>query len=172
MKLYRAKIPQIAKEVVEALIAAEDVEVLPANRGEAEKDLVAIMEEYRRRDFDLRNRVRDTMHDRKIPHGEYGRTRKRVAEEMEHPVGDDVERFLTRQFIENLMISPYIEEVYAEDAAMYKRVMEILRGHNVDENAIREEAADKVKNVASGTVDYEVALNKAVQEVKKRRGLI
>ena len=71
-----------------------------------------------------------------------------------------------------MLITPNIDEVYSEDREMHKKVMEVLRSHDVDERAIREEAQSKVKNVREGTVDYEIALRKAVKEVKKRRGLI
>jgi len=172
MRLYRAKIPVIAKEVIEILAESGDIEVLTENRDEAEQDLVAIMEEYRRRDMNLRDRIKDHMAARKIPYSEYGRTRKRLADEHGHPMGDDVQRFLVRQFIENLLISRFIEEVYAEDRVMYKKVMEVVTGHDVDERAIREEAVGKIKNVQEGTVDYEIALQQAVKDVKKRRGLI
>jgi hypothetical protein len=130
------------------------------------------MEEYRRRDMRLRDRIKDHMAARKIPYSEYGRTRKRLADESGHPMGDDVERFFCRQFIENLLISRFVEEVYAEDRIMYKKIMEVLTGHDVDEREIRDEAVAKIKNVQEGTVDYEIALQAAVKDVKKRRGLI
>lgn len=169
MKLYRAKVPVIAHEVISTLVGAGDIEV--TNREEAEADLVAIMEEFLRRDGDLRRRIKDTMARKNLPYGEYGKVRKQVAERSDHPMGDDVERFLCRQFIENLLITRWVDEVYADDAAMHKKIMEILRGHDVDEQAIRDEAAAKVKNVDEGTVEYEIALADAVREVKKRRGL-
>ncbi|MBX2803604.1 MAG: DUF507 family protein [Myxococcales bacterium] len=172
MKLYRAKIPFIAKEIVDRLATDGDIEVVSANREEAEKDLAAIMDEYRRRDMELRERVREYMSNRNIPYSEFGRTRKRIAEQMGHPMGDDVERFLARQFIENLLISPNIEEVYEEDQVMHRKVMEVLRTHDVDEREIREEAMSKIKNVQEGTVDYEIALQNAVKAEKKKRGLI
>ena len=170
MKLYRAKVPEIAREAIVSLTSTGDIEV--NDLEEAQQDLVAIMEEFLRRDGDLRRSVKDQMARRNLPYGEYGRTRKAVAEEMDHPMGDDVERFLARQFIENLMISRFVEEVYAEDDAMYKKVIEVLRGYDVDEEALREEAASKVKNVKQGTVEYEIALRDALRDVKRRHGLI
>ena len=172
MKLYRAKIPAIAQQVVDRLITESCIEVRPENREEAERDLAAIMEEYLRRDGELREQIRDHMADQHIQYSEYGRTRKKIADELGHPLGDDVERFLCRQFIENMMISPHVEEVFEEDRVMYKKVMEILKENDVDENEIREEAASRIKNVAEGTVDYEIALQDAIKAVKKRRGLI
>ena len=172
MKLYRAKIPAIAQQVVDRLVAESCIEVRPERREEAERDLAAIMEEYLRRDGELREQIRDHMADQHIQYSEYGRTRKKIADELGHPLGDDVERFLCRQFIENMMISPHVEEVFEEDRVMYKKVMEILKENDVDENEIREEAASRIKNVAEGTVDYEIALQDAMKAVKKRRGLI
>lgn len=172
MKLYRAKIPAIAKAVLERLSAEGDIELRAEARDEAEKDLAAVMEEYLRRDNELRERIRDEMAEQSIPYDEYGRTRKRLAEEVGHPLGDDVERFLCRQFCENLLISPNIDEVFGEDRVIYKKVMEVLKSHDVDEGEIREEAIARIKNVQEGTVDYEIALQEQVRQVKKRRGLI
>lgn len=172
MKLYRAKIPAIATAVIETLVANGDIEVAFENRVEAEKDLVAIMENFSKRDSGFRTRVKDHMADNQIPYDRYGRTRSRLAEEMNHPLGDDVERFLARQFVENMMISNFVDEVYEEDRLLYRKIVECLRSHHVDEQAIREEAASKVKNVREGTVDYEIALQNAMRDVKKRMGLI
>jgi hypothetical protein len=172
MKLYRAKIPQIAHDVIHRLSEEGDIEVLPERREEAERDLAAIMEEFLRRDMAMRDRIRDEMAARNVPYSDYGRVRKRIAEEMNHPSGDDIERFLCRQFLENMLITPNIDEVFSDDQDMHKKVMEVLRSHDVDERAIREEAESKVKNVREGTVDYEIALQNAVKDVKKRRGLL
>lgn len=172
MRLYRAKIPVIAKDVIAVLVADGDIEVTPENLEEAERDLAAIMEEYTRQDYEFRNRIKDHMSLRSIPYGDYGRIRSAMAEETGHPVGDDVERFLVRQFIENMMISRFVDEVFAEDRDMYKKIMDVVRSHDVDEAEIRTEARTRIKNVREGTVDYELALQGAMREVRKRRGLI
>lgn len=172
MKLYRAKVPVIAKAVIDRLVTDGDIEVQVEKRPEAEKDLAAIMEEYLRRDTELRERSRDIMAEQNIPYSDFGRTRKRLADEAGHPLGDDVERYLCRQFIENLMISTNIDEVFGEDRAIYKKVMEVLKANDVDENEIREEALSRMKNVQEGTVEYEVALQEQMRQVKRRRGLL
>ncbi|MFT4979966.1 MAG: hypothetical protein ACI8S6_005878, partial [Myxococcota bacterium] len=120
----------------------------------------------------LREKVREYMHERSIPYGRYGRIRSQIAESWGHPISDDVERFLARQFVENFMMSRFIEEVYGTDTVLYKAVIDILRNYHVDEAALREEAAGKVKNVSEGSVEYEIALQQALREVKKRHGLL
>jgi hypothetical protein len=172
MKLYKAKVPTIAADVIEVLVRDGDIDVAASDRSEAEKDLVAIMEEFLRRDNELRDRARDEMAAQNIPYNEFGKTWKRIAEETGHPTNDEVERFLTRQFIENMLISRFVGEVYTDDKALFKKVMIQLRVHDVDERQIREEAEGKVKNVTQGTVDYEIALQSAMRDVRKRRGLI
>lgn len=171
MKLYRAKIPAIVHDVIVALTREDDIEVQVDNRPEAEKDLAAILEEFMRRDNEFRDKVRDDMARRNISYDQRGSMTKQLAESTGHPLGDDVERFLCRQFVECLMISPHVDEVFAEDKAIYKKIMTVLRQHDVNEAEIREEAASKIKNVKEGTVDYEVALESAMKDVKKRRGL-
>ena len=172
MKLYRAKVPVIAKETIALLTQDGDIEVEPENREEAEADLVAIMEEYLRRDQSFRTSIKDDMHRRNTPYDQYSRTRSRLAEQTGHPLGDDVERFLTRQFIENMLISRFIEEVYSEDKEIHKKVIALLRSHTVNEEEIREAAQARMKNVKEGTVDYEIELRRAVRDEKKRRGLL
>jgi hypothetical protein len=172
MKLYRTKIPVIAKETIENLCELGDIEVEASNREEAEQDLVAIMEEFMRQDYAFRNKIKDHMASRGMPYDKYGEARKVMSETMSHPLGDDIERFLARQFVENLMISRFIEEVYEEDSALYKKVLLILKTHHVDEREIRDEALAKIKNIKEGTVDFEIALNNAVRDVKRRKGLL
>jgi hypothetical protein len=172
MKLYRAKIQGIAKSVVDRLITDGDIEVRPEKKEEAEKDLAAIMDDYMRRDNELRDRIRDVMSDQNIPYSDFGRTRKKLADELGHPLGDDVDRFLSRQFIENMMISPNVDEVYGEDRVIYKKILDVLKANDVDEKEIRDEALTRMKNVQEGTVEYEIQLQEQIKQVKKRRGLI
>lgn len=172
MRLYRTKVPVIAKDVIERLNNAGDIEVLGENKGEAEQDLVAIMDEYLRRDAAFRNQVRDYMDRRNLPYGEYGRARKQLADSQKHPLNDDVERYLARQFVEVMMYSRFVEEIFSEDRDMYKKCIAILREHDVDEREIREAAKARIKNEREGTIEYEIAMQKAVRDEKKARGLL
>jgi hypothetical protein len=171
MKLYRTKVPTIAHDVLEALVHDNEIEIDTANRPEAERDLVAIMEDYLRRDNDFRNTVRDHMARRNIPYDQRGSVTKTMAESSGHPMGEDVVKFLARQFCESLMISPNVDEVFGEDQVIYRKVIAVIRSHDVDEREIRDEAESKIKNVKEGTVDYEIALQNAMRDVRRRRGL-
>lgn len=172
MKLYRSRVPTIAHAVLERLANEGDIEIEATDRAEAEQDLVAIMENYLNRDKSLRDKVGEDMERRAIPYDQFGKVKSEIAEAWGHPVGDDVDRFLARQFIENFMISRFVDEVFAEDKDLYKRVREIVEQHDVDERALRQEAQDQIRNISEGSVDYEIALSKAMRDVKKRHGLL
>ena len=57
MKLYRTKIPVVAKETIDTLCEEGDIEVEAGNREEAEQDLVAIMEEFMRHFSSIRSKT-------------------------------------------------------------------------------------------------------------------
>jgi hypothetical protein len=70
------------------------------------------------------------------------------------------------------MISNFVDEVYATDEDMYKKILSILRSFHVDEAELREEAKSKITNITEGTVEYEMALRQAIVEVKRKKGLL
>lgn len=171
MKLYRARVPQIAHAVIERLTNDGDIEVAASDKEEAASDLVAIMESYLRRDNDLREAVRDQMERKNIPYDQYGKVKGSIAEDWAHPTGDEVDRYLARQFIENFMISNFVGEVFTEDRELFKKLIDVLGGFDVDERALRAEAEERIKNVKEGSVERQDALNRALREVRKRHGL-
>ena len=172
MKLYRAKIPAIATDCIGRLLEDGDIDIVGNRRPEAEADLVAIMEDYTRRDAQLRDDIKSHMSDRGISYDQYGKTRTALAESRGHVLGEDVERYLARQFAENLMISPNVDEVFSDDKAIYKKLIAVIKGHDVDEERLREDARARVKNIKEGTVEYEIALENALRDVKKRAGVM
>jgi hypothetical protein len=172
MKLYRARIPTIAHAVLDRLVNEGDIEIAPEDRAEAEQDLIAVMEQYLHRDQELRERVREHMERKGIPYDQYGKARSELADQWGHPVGDDVDRFLARQFSENFMISRFVSEVFAEDREIYKKILDVLKSYDVDERALRSEAEERIKNIPEGSVERQEALNRALKEVRKRHGLL
>jgi hypothetical protein len=172
MRVYRAKVPDIAKLVIDTLCNDGDIEVTTENRSESEQDLVAIMEEYLRRDWQLREKVREDMAISGVGYENYGKMRGKLADRWGHPTRGDVGKYLSRQFIENFMISQFVEEVFTSDSHLWKKTLGLIESFHVDESELREEAKGFIKNVKEGTVEYEMAFQRSLKQVKKRRGLI
>ena len=172
MRLYKAKVAEIAQAIIQNLNDDGHIEVDNMNRSEAEADIVAIMTEYLNRDRRLRETVRERMAKFSIPYDQYSKIRSQIAQEWGHPVGNRVERYLSNQFIESFMISRFIDEVFSEDHVIRKGILEILKGFDVDEGALRDEAREQIKNVQENTVEYEIRFSQALKEIKRRHGLI
>jgi Spy/CpxP family protein refolding chaperone len=83
-----------------------------------------------------------------------------------------VDRYFARQFIENFMISRFVGEVFTDDRELYKKILDVLKAHDVDERALRAEAEERIKNIPEGSVERQEALNRALKEVRKRHGLL
>ncbi len=172
MRLYRTRIPMIAHAVIDNLCNDGDIDVVLEERPEAEEDLVAIMETFLKRDLDLRDAVKDTMSKRSIPYDRYSKVRSEIAEGWGHPTGESVKKYLARQFVENFMISNFVQEVYSDDERLFRKILDIIRSFDVDERGLRDEAKGLVKNISEGTVDYEIAFAEALKETKRRHGLL
>ena len=126
---------------------------------------------FLQRDGDLREAARESMEAHHVPYDQYGKVRGELAEAWGHPSGDDVDRFLARQIVENFMMSPSIGEVFADDKDIYKKVLDSLKAHDVDERQLRAEAEELIKNIPEGSMGRQDALTRALRDVRKRHGL-
>ena len=70
------------------------------------------------------------------------------------------------------MLSRFVDEVYSEDSEIRRTILDLLKNFNVDEEALREEARNNIKNISENTVEYEIRFSQALREVKRRHGLI
>ena len=171
MRIYRSQIPRLAEEIIEGLRREGDIEVEPANFAEAVQDIRAIMDEYQRQESKIVAEVRDFMHDRQITYDQFGKIKGQLCEEHNHPTGDDGIRWIIGQILEAFMISNHVEEVFSEDFIMRRKMMVTFRRILIDEADIDREARSKIRNVREGTADWEFEYKKAVDEIKRKKGL-
>lgn len=172
MKLYKGKILVIAQEVVLSLTEKEMIEVLPEKRSEAEDDLKSIMTDYLRRERQLRSEIKDHMAEWKIPYDRMGEILREKSKEANHPLGDKIMPYLANQFLQMFMNSPSVEEVFSEDSEMKAEIFAVLKKHNIDERELREEAISKLKNLNEDSMEFQIQFPKALQEVRRKRGLL
>ena len=171
MRIYRSQIPRLAEEIIQTLARENDIEVSPEQANEAVQDLRAIMDEYLRQESKIVQEVRDIMHQRQITYDQFGKIKGQLCDERAHPTGDDGIRWIIGQILEAFMISNHVEEVYSEDFLMRRKMMQIFRRILIDEADLDKEARTKIKNVREGTAEWEIEYKKAIEEIRKRRGL-
>jgi uncharacterized protein len=169
MRLYAGKIPVIAAEIVKTLADNNELSVL--DRAESELDVQAVLKEYLRLDRECTEKAKDLMQKRNLPYEHFGKIKRQLAAEKAFGLGDESLDWMTTQMIESFMQSPHIEEVFADDATLRKRMTDILKKHMLIDDEIDAEVRRRIKNLEEGTATWEVEYQKALGQIKKNRRL-
>jgi hypothetical protein len=169
MRLYAGKIPAISAEIVKALLDAGDIAVI--NQPEAELDAQAVLKEYIRLDREITEKAKELLQKRNLPYEQFGKVKRSLANERGFGLGDEGLEWMTNQMIESFMQSPHVEEVYADDSTMRKRMGDILKRHMAVDDEIDAEVRRRIKNLEEGTATWEVEYQKALDQIKKNRRL-
>jgi uncharacterized protein len=169
MKLYAGKIPVIATEIVKNLVDAEDIAVL--DRNEAELDVQAVLKEYLRLEKEITEKAKDVLQKRGLPYEQFGKVKRSLANERGVGLGDDGLDWMTTQMIESFMQSPHVEEVFVEDSTLRRKMVDILKRHMMVEEEIDAEVRRRIKNLEEGTSTWEIEYQKALEQIKRNRGL-
>ncbi len=168
MWLHRAKIPQIAAEMVRALKDSGDIEC--ESPREVQGDLEAVLSQYVSDDQEINDRARDLVAARGLPNSELTRMKKLVAEQKHVKIGDDAIDYLLDQLIEILMHSNNVDEVFAEDHVLRVRMREPLRKQFAAEETLEQEVRGRLKNLQEGTAVWEVEYRRLMDDIKRRKG--
>jgi hypothetical protein len=169
MRLYAGKIPVIAAEIVKTLLDNDELSVL--DRGESELDIQAVLKEYLRLERECTEKAKDFLQKRNLPYEHFGKVKRQIAAEKAFSLGDESLDWITTQIIESFMQSPHVEEVFADDATLRKRMTDILKKHMQIDDEIDAEVRRRIKNLEEGTATWEVEYQKALDQIKKNRRL-
>lgn len=169
MKLYAGKVDTIAAEVITKLTSDGDLEV--ADPHEAQLDVAAVLKEYLRVDRELTERAKDILEIRGLPHNHLFRTKKQLADQKDFGLGEESLTWITNQMVETFMQSKNIDEVYAEDTVLRKKIKEVVRKHMAVEDELDQEVRQRIKNLQEGTSAWEVEYARVLDQVKQKHGI-
>lgn len=169
MKLYKARIPTIANDIITQLRRDGDIEV--ADAEEAEKDIQSVLAEYLRLDRMVTEKAKDQLERRGLSHGMFGRVRRSVAEQMDFGLGEEGISWMCNQILETFMQSRFIEEIFAEDADMRRKMAGILKRHMMVDEELDAEVRQRIKNLQEGSSHWDVEYAKVLDQIKRKRGL-
>jgi len=169
MKLYPGKIDSIATEIIAVLEQAGDIEV--ADRGESELDVASVLKEYLKVDRELTERAKDILEIRGLSYSAFGRTKRGLAEEKDFGLGDEGVTWMVNQLLETFMQSKHIDEIYADDALLRRKIKEILRKHMAVDDDLDKEVRERIRNLEEGTQTWEIEYQRVMDQMKQRHGL-
>ena len=169
MKLYPAKVDAIAAEVITTLTQAGDIDVSDAN--EAQLDAAAVLKEYIRVDKELTERAKDILEIRGLPYAQLGRTKRQLADQKDFGLGEDGITWICNQLVETFMQSKHVDEVYADDVTLRRKIKDIVRKHMAVDDELDQEVRQRIKNLQEGTQAWDVEYAKVMEQIKTKHGI-
>jgi hypothetical protein len=169
VKLYTGKIDVISTEVIRALSQAGDIEVVSAS--EAELDVTSVLKEYVRVDRELTERAKDIMEIRGLSYSAFSRTKRHLAEQREFGLGEEAVSWICTQLLETFMHSNHVEEIYADDVTMRRRLKEILSRHMAVDEELDQEVRQRIKNLEEGTASWDIEYKRVMDQMKQKHGI-
>jgi len=154
MRLFSGKVTTISEEIVRSLTTDSDIETeAPA---EVVLDIESVLKEYLRFERSISDEAKNRMEVRGVPYAQLGKIRSQVAKEKGAPQSEDVLPYLIDQILNMLFHSRNVEEIYADDADLRKKVAPIMRKHMDVGGELDEEVRSKIKNLEEGTATFEI----------------
>ena len=172
MKLYPKIIPAIARDVIGALMGEGDIEVETMRVADAEMDMAAILKEYLASEERVNQATREALERRGYDHSRFAQVKREMADVRGFKMGDDGIDYIINQMIEFLLISRNVEEVFAEDYVVRKKIYQVFKKHLDVEDDVDREARGRLKHLSEGTSAWEVEYQKTVEQIRRNRGLI
>jgi len=169
MRLHSAKVPQIAAEMVGALLSEGDVE--SDSPKEVGLDIASVLNQYIRDEQEVSEQAKSMLAARGLAQTEYSRIRKLVAEERKIKLGEDAIDYLLDQLVEMLMHSANVDEIFAEDYVLRRKMRDPLRRQFAEDEEIEAQVRGQLKHVQEGTSVWEVEYRRMMEEIKRRKGL-
>jgi hypothetical protein len=169
VKLYTGKIATIASEMIQSLVQAQDIEVLDGH--EAQLDIEAVLKEYVRMDREITDKAKDLLEERKLPYGQFGKVKRALADERGFALGEEGTAWMANQILETFMQSAHIDEVFADDVTLRKKLKDILKKHMTVDEELDEEVRRRIKNLEEGTQTWELEYAKVMEQIKRKHGL-
>ena len=169
MRLYSGTVPAIATEVVRALLAAKEIEA--ESPKEVEADVTAVLNQYLSDEREVNDRAKDVLERTGKSNTDYQRVRALVADEKGIKVGDETLDYLLDQVVEMLMHSNNVDEVFASDVDLRRRMAPVFKKHMAVDSALDTEVRAQLRHVKEGTREWEVEYSRVLEQVKRRKGL-
>ena len=138
---------------------------------EVELDVQAVLNQFIADEQDVSDRAKDVLAQRGLPQSELGRIRKLLADERKIKLGDDAIDYLLDQLVEMLMHSANVEEIFAEDFELRRKLRDPLRKQAAVDQEIDAEVRNRIKHVKEGTAVWEVEYRRMMDDIKRRKGL-
>ncbi|MEM9071799.1 MAG: DUF507 family protein [Myxococcota bacterium] len=169
MRLYSGKVPIISDTLVRALTKDGDIEVVSAD--EVRLDFESVLKEFIRRQRQIVDEAKTRMERNGLSYSMLGKMKSQVAKEVGFPPQDEQLPYLVDQLLTMLFHSNNVEEIFADDPVLRKKITTTIKKHTDVESELDKEVRSKIKNLQEGTASFEIEYEKVMAQIKKRKHL-
>jgi len=169
MKLYPGKIPTMAQEMASALIVGGDIEIREEERNEVELDIASVLREYVRVEREITDQARELIARRELDFQSLSKLKQRIADERGFGLEEDAIEYIVVQLIEMLLHSVHVEEVFAEDNVLRRKLAEVLRRFMNVDNDLDKEVRRRIKNLQEGTTGWEIEYRRLMDDLRRTK---
>jgi len=169
MRLYAAKIPVIAADIVRMLTLDKDIET--SETAEVEDDLASVMREYLRMDREITEKAKDRAERIGAGATEVQRFKRQMAEERNFGLGAEAVSWILDQLVQMLLRSNNVDEVFSEDADLRRKMRQVLERHMSVDEEMDKEVRSRLKHLSEGTQNWDIEYARVMEQVKRRKNI-
>lgn len=169
MRLFAGQIAPIAQEVVRSLTAAGDIET--ENPKEVTLDVESVLKQYLSAEKEVNDRTRELLERTGRGTTEYARVRVQIAEQKGIKVGDEMLDYLLDQVVEIFHHSANVEEIFAEDVEMRRKMAQIFKRHLAQDADLDAEVRAQLRHMTEGSRTWDIEYARVMEQVKRKKGL-
>ncbi len=169
MKLYSAKVSQIAQELVRLLVSGKDIDTEAPK--EVIADIEAVLKSYLDTERMVDQKTRELLERTGRATTEFRRVRQEVATHHGIKVGDETLDHLLDQVVEMLMHSSNVDEVFATDLELRRKMAPVFKRYLSADSELDAEVRAQLRHVKEGTAQWDIEHARVLELVKRKRGL-
>jgi hypothetical protein len=169
MRLFSGHVTPIAAEVVRALTASNDIETEVPK--EVTLDVESILKSYLATEREVNDRTRELLERTGRGSTEFSRVRNQIADQKGIKVGDEMLDYLLDQVVEMFHHSANVEEIFAEDVEMRRKMAQIFKKHLQQDADLDAEVRGQLRHMTEGSRTWDVEYARVMEQVKRKKGL-
>ena len=169
MRIYSSKVPTIAQEITRTLLAAKDIE--SESPKEVEADVAAVLNSYLATEKEVMELTKELLERTSRPQSEFSRVKAQIAESKGIKTGEDTLDYLLDQIVEIFNHSANVDEIYAQDHELRRKMAPIFKKHMLMDEALDQEVRLQLKHVTEGSRTWDIEYARVLEHVKQKRGI-
>jgi hypothetical protein len=170
MRLFSSHVSSIATECVRILLAANDIEA--ESPKEVEADVESVLKSYLTTEHEVNDRTKELLERTGRGSTEYNRVREQIAESKGIKVGDETLDYLLDQVVEMLNHSHNVDEIYAEDVVLRRKMAPVFKKHMAADSSLDTEVRAQLRHLKEGSSTWDIEYQRVLEQMKRKKGLV